>query len=726
MESRATPLRYRKNGRLQACDPCRRRKVVCDHARPVCGSCRRRRKTETCEYTMSSPAQMQAQAAPPELGPGPSSTSGSEAGAEQPLTGSTAVEHVPERTTAGTTGRDVSGGERTGAGGEVSLSGHLGFNSFGDIYKEVGARLSDHDTGASKTPRTDGATAGSTATSATSSITEPPPSTTTLETCLFVLRSIPTEDKGRALFAAHFDPHDAFVRPVAERALRSLYETFGDYLGTVRDDARLADLVRVLCDNTARPFAEHEADPEAWMGQFMGRNVRWETLGILFIYWELSARNEHLVRPETRPPPSGGRVAAHRQRDVFRRCINDCQALARRATEVGNSLLLYVYWKRTIIASIVSGDTSLSCWMYNGEAVSLMTFLGLNVEPSKATTYKPTLASEIRRRLLYKIFVIDKVVASITGRPPLLSRRYMQTPPPLDLRDDYLLADEAALARAVASLDANGYNTDGAAYSITFWRARVQLMIIRDEIFEISLGTVGGVSTGTLYDLKNRELRAAADMPAVLQFRESDVRDPDIGAEMLYPRMIMRLEHLQNLFFIERLLRRHGCANEKDLLAVSYELTSTTMIFWTNMDGLAMVYEDFKWLVMAYAAPGGGILCLELLKPSVPPSEAPPDSTGERITRSRIVQLLSLLVGFLGWVSPKEANGNICENCKVIVQRVLDQALNAAAGSGGGGGEVPGADFMEWDFSAHLDFNFDLLDTFEWTRPEFSWGDGNG
>ncbi|KAJ0345501.1 hypothetical protein KNSL1_008389 [Colletotrichum chrysophilum] len=284
---------------------------------------------------------------------------------------------------------------------------------------------------------------------------------------------------------------------LAQRALDSLYATYGSYLGTVRDDAQLSELTRILCANTARPFSENEADPEKWVAQFTGTNIRWETLGILYIYWELSSRNNHLVRPETKPPPPGGRVAAFRQRDVYRKCINDCQALARRATEVGNTLLLYVYWKRTIVASIVSGDTSLSCWMYNGEAVSLMTFLGLHVNSNKGV-YKPTLASEIKRRLVYKIFVIDKVVSSITGRPPLLSRRYMLTPPPLDLKDDYLVADEETLTRAVASLDSNGYNTDGAAYSITFWRARAQLMIIRDEIFEISLGVEGATSAETL------------------------------------------------------------------------------------------------------------------------------------------------------------------------------------------------------------------------------------
>lgn len=123
---------------------------------------------------------------------------------------------------------------------------------------------------------------------------------------------------------------------------------------------------------------------------------------------------------------------------------------------------------------------------------------------------------------------------------------------------------------------------------------------------------------------------------------------------------------------------------------------------------------------MAYAAPGGGILCLELLKPtptlgnsSIPVT----DSTGKVITRSGIVQVLSLLVGFLKWVSPSEAPGSTCASTMTIVKQVLDEALNGAPNRNLSG------DAMEWDFSAQLDFNFDLLDTYEWMRPEFSWSD---
>lgn len=112
---------------------------------------------------------------------------------------------------------------------------------------------------------------------------------------------------------------------------------------------------------------------------------------------------------------------------------------------------------------------------------------------------------------------------------------------------------------------------------------------------------------------------------------------------------------------------------------------------------------------MAYAVPAGGILCLELLKPTlhIRPHSDP------KITRSSIIQKLSLLVGYLDWVSPSGPNGDLCGDVKSIIQRVLDQTLNAVSSV-----YEPPAVF-EWDFSTQVDFNFDLLDTFDWNRPDF-------
>ncbi|KAK1984980.1 hypothetical protein LZ30DRAFT_747498 [Colletotrichum cereale] len=717
MQPVSSPMRYQKNGRLQACDPCRRRKVACDHARPVCSNCKRRRRAEPCEYTMGTPARLRAQAAASARTSRSVSVSvpgsGSEAVTEQHEhpTATTLVDRDPERSPFGYEKQTPSPpGQRARETGGVhdTLSGHLGFTSWSDVYKEVGNGLVDRASEAERGAQANGQDGGAT-------LAE---DAQTLETCLGILRQVPREHEARALFDPYSDPHNAFVHPVSARALDSLYGTFGRYLGAARDDAQLSELARVLCCNSARPFAEHEPDAEAWMAQFTGRRLRWETLGILFVGWEMKARNSQLGHTEV------GRMG-YGQKSKFRKCILDCISLARQATAVGNSLLLYLYLRRTIIESIVDGDTSLSTWMTGGEMVSLLTFLGLHAEHAKQP-YKPTLASELRRRLLLKVFTLDKVGAAITGRPPALSRRYVSTPLALDVSDDVLMADDETIAEAVGALDARGRNTDGSLYSVTMWRVRYRFMQIRDEIFEIALGAESAISGDAVRALKIKELEAAADLPAVMQFVESDIRDPNISGQVLHIRLLMLLEHLQNLFFIERLLNRLDSSNRRELLAVSYEMTSTTLLFWTNMDGLRILCEDFKWLVMAYAAPGGGILCLELLQPTATVNgagAAVTDSKGNVITRSSIVQALSLLVGFLKWVSPQEVNGSICVGCRNIVQRVLDEALNTGPHGGGGGGGPPTADGTERGFPEQLDFNFDLLDTFEWMRPEFPWSE---
>lgn len=88
-------------------------------------------------------------------------------------------------------------------------------------------------------------------------------------------------------------------------------------------------------------------------------------------------------------------------------------------------------------------------------------------------------------------------------------------------------------------------------------------------------------------------------MPAILRFNESDIRNPSLTGQMFHVRLLMQLEHLQNLFFIERLLNRQDCSNKRDLLSVSYEMTATTLLYWTDSDSLGALCEDFKWLVSA-------------------------------------------------------------------------------------------------------------------------------
>lgn len=133
----------------------------------------------------------------------------------------------------------------------------------------------------------------------------------------------------------------------------------------------------------------------------------------------------------------------------------------------------------------------------SGENVATATYLGIHAQPS-SSPYVATAACEAQRRLISKVFVIDKVAAAFSGRPPLLSRKYMLTPLPLDLSDETLLADSATIAREVAALDANGWNRTGECHQATMIRARRILMTVKDEILEVALGDPIYTSTEAL------------------------------------------------------------------------------------------------------------------------------------------------------------------------------------------------------------------------------------
>lgn len=245
-------------------------------------------------------------------------------------------------------------------------------------------------------------------------------------------------------------------------------------------------------------------------------------------------------------------------------------------------------------------------------------------------------------------------------------------------------------------------------------------------------------------ELKRRQDSIFAEYPSGLKYHSNDLRDLSISGSTLYTKLVIYLEHLQNLFFIARLLVQRGHDSHADLMRVSFEMVSGTLIFWTHMDRLARgVHVDCEWLVccpfscsstqnraripkadlllvyqcMAYAAPAAGVLCNALL-----PTHQMIAIPG--VNKSGMIQQLSLLVGFLDWVGPSAPNSDLCISCKAVIQHVLDLAINgppppvpsAAAGEEG--------DQAALDFNFDMDmggfFNFDLLDTFDWMKPDSS------
>ena len=315
----------RRNGRQQACEPCRRRKVSCDHALPACQRCRKAGKTGDCAYIVSKhTAQMV--------------RDDSKSRASIPTPTGSPQDCVDEFDQASDRSPEPSG---------VASPGYLGVTSFSAVFEETRNSLSLIN-GAQfpVSNNIDRAVVG-TATSI---------SAKTLEQCVAVLRRLPSPTEGESLFLRHKNPCDGWIRLVARRMLKAFYDVFGQYLGEHRDLGRLADVARIICSNTTKYQVEDEPEADKWIASFSGVNTRWETLGILCSYWALGNRSNITHRPE----PSDRVSGSNRVRGMveFKDHASRCEVISRELSPHVSTLHLYLLEQISILESNTSGDAS--------------------------------------------------------------------------------------------------------------------------------------------------------------------------------------------------------------------------------------------------------------------------------------------------------------------------------------------------------------------------------
>ncbi|RFU74872.1 fungal specific transcription factor domain-containing [Trichoderma arundinaceum] len=668
----------RKNGRPQACEPCRRRKVACDHRVPICSRCRRGGAPDKCVYLVQPSHQnhrirhdsLSRSAAVPSLRP--------QAVLPHPAI---PVNRSPPQT------------------GNLSDNvGYLGATSFTAFYEEAQNSLS--------------VTEKSEADSETMlplKTVEGFPSLD--ELALSALRSIPDMASSKLLARLYGSFYGGWCPLAGEWLNESLWMTFGETLNRrARDEEQLRRMSCKLCRNGAIPLGENHTDPDMWFGEFSGPKMRWESLGILFVFWAYGAR----VLPDTRVIDKDcDDVHNHHANQLvsqYKMAAWKCIELSRDAAN-SNTLLAFLVFGHSLLESNVSGDAGMQYWRTHGDLMAMTTYLGLHVSPNHTDLMDCSISTQIKRRLFAAIFAHDKVAATFTGRPAFLSRRVSSTPLPLDMSDDVLLSSPPSADYRDCRVDENGWNIDGKIYLTTTLRARAMLSYVRDEILEIALQGMDFGGKTALLNLKKREMQVIAGFPAFILYQADDLNNPDVSGKDLYSKLLIWLEHLQNLFFIERLLSKEESEESRSrLFEISLEMVTLAHLFWTHQNRLKTVEDCVEWNTVSYAAPAGGILCMELLKGKTHGTMSP------IATKAVIVEKLGMLAAFLDWVAPSSPNADICFRVKKVVRRVLEQAL-----------ETPVQTNMldeegHWNIDISPDFNsffnLDLLDTFEWLRPE--------
>ncbi|KAL4782547.1 hypothetical protein BJX76DRAFT_369104 [Aspergillus varians] len=613
----------RRNGRKPACEACRRRKLACDHGYPVCRRCDK--QSVECVYL--------------------------ERGSNRTDEGVQPVSNPPSPPPQGSEIEEPSIISRP--------TEYLGPSGFTSVFLEHGDRFELAHL----------VTAPGDASSDLLSITQrtSEPGTHLLQAGAQVLRNIPDEQDCQKLFSKHINPNDGWIRLAGRYSSDRIWTSFRLAL-TRRSGDDLRGLAAQLSEHS-RIALRDEQDPQTWLASFTGRHTRWETLGILYTYWAFGAVSS---TPESKPVSRYCRAhpSVRGPRELMVHFKHHAQLCIDLCRQLGSINVLYVYllYKHNILESILNGDKSLPCWTQHGELVAVATSLGLHREPQSET--KPlTPQREMGRRVYAAVFNIDKVLATFTGRPPMLSLAYSSTPLPLDLSDHVLLSGD--LAAATASLDSHGWSKDGRIYSTTILRARTMFARIRHdilELFEASREILSGESTERATTLKRTTQQTYLQLPESMQYSAARAEeDPAVSGSDLYAQILTRLEFLLNMFLLERLLARHKVVPDQGLIDVSQEMLVLTLTFWKKKDRFVGLYSDFEWLVMSYGVPSSGILCLELLRQATHP-----ESHVLTIPRSEVIQNLSLLVAYLEWIQPSAS----CRETVSFIRKVLAQSLD--------------------------------------------------
>ncbi|KAL7893172.1 hypothetical protein HDV63DRAFT_387641 [Trichoderma sp. SZMC 28014] len=682
-ESPAIPseIPRRRNGRPQACEPCRRRKVACDHRLPICSRCIRKSAPQNCRYLIKG------QLVTPAL----SSVAARRQSADSRQHGQPAEPSPPTATLSPTALKDL-------ASPSDRISGYLGATSFPEFYRETQKHL---DYVAGRVPTRDSLAGSHSDTASTNTAI---PDAAAFEAAFAVLRLIPEQGGAYFLYARNVNPSDAWCRLAVDRLHDSLWKTLGHFLEGERTNETLSQMALFLFQNSSKPLREDFTDPEEWFEAFSGINFRWESIGILFGYWTFGATSL-LENGNVEQCKSLGDHNRRKLMQIYKGATIKCLDLCRLANS-NNTMMVFLIHLSSLTASLITGDTGAEFWRLHAEAVAMATFLGLHTSQSSGSLPEETMAVQAKRKIFAAIFNTDMMLSTLTGRPPLLNSRLCSTPPPLDV-DNTLLFDPKVTDYR---LDKDGWNLDGNFYPMTFTRAQNIGSKIKNEILEMVLQGPNLPSKNyDIDELRKRELDTISRFPIGLRLRNEDASDPEINGITLYSRLIVRLEHLSSLFFIEKLSYKGDGPYSAQTLEISLEMISLTVTFWTQQNRLDGLQGDYEWLVMVYAGPAGGILCMELLRTCS--GRAPATA---KITKSMIIKQLTLLVGFLEWIGPSTPGAHLCNSIRTVVERVIEQALNPTPNP------APQQEFeMAWDTNLPEDmndFNFGLLDTFDWLR----------
>ena len=191
-----------------------------------------------------------------------------------------------------------------------------------------------------------------------------------------------------------------------------------------------------------------------------------------------------------------------------------------------------------------------------------------------------------------------------------------------------------------------------------------------------------------------------------------------ISIENRFAKILVQLEHLQNLFFLTR-LRVQRCretSQRQTLVNISHRILIATLDLVADDSPPHPLNYNFDWVLVCYACPAAGLLCGELLQRDsclIHPTSNLIDMNG--VDMNGVVQQLGLLKDLLHPKNEQSSNTRLLTRTRHIIQQVLDQFVNMTNSTD----LCWNFDLMNYGRSFEGDCESEILNTFTWSysRP---------
>ncbi|KAJ6007697.1 hypothetical protein N7540_011673 [Penicillium herquei] len=620
--------RVRRNGQLSSCEPCRKSKLRCDHNRPICGRCARRRlSAQQCQYH---PAPMAKQPTPKESTPQSDSNTSYQqnVSTEFPIAspeGSQAYEPINmnknlmcfadpdtpqvQRIYTSLTRTGVASHQAPMPGRYIISDGARLLNDILDLVIEIGETL------------------------------EP----------LSVL-----------------DENLYFHGPVLEAAWKGAYKSIKELLKN-RSTTNMESISAAVFTRTSSPPFFPPAAVE-FRSAIFAQALRWEIIGIFCaqIGVFLGGEKDKIFGLATNQTLRSDRKTLMQR--AFQACIQ-CELFCEYLGAV-NDFTLWFLLLTLLLATWCFGDDSYHFLRLEGNMTSV--FLGLGFHRGiQSDPSMPFYLAELRKRSIAWAHDYDKVVASFISRPTRLSRHFCVVDLPLDLPDAVVMGTIEEFLKARENLDENGWNKDKVPLPVS--RQRVQLMtcMIREEALELKIGpSVPDMEVKAACALQ--KLKSAWEsIPSHLKFNNSKAQHLELADGTGLALHVLKLEYLYTEFLLHTLLAPFNALNRENLITTAHEIVNLVLLPTRRRDLLRSHRADMEWALVFYAMPCASVLIMELMRQTQHPEEK------LVVNRSGIIQDISVLISCCDSLTEYgQSNYQICKQAQSIFSRGLDSILN--------------------------------------------------